>query len=205
MIQGVIFDYGNVLSRTLDLQPRAAWEHKLGLEPGGLERRVHNDSTWIEVQCGRMAVEAHWRDVGTALGLTSADTQAMRADFYRGDVRNDALVSRMDELRAAGLRVGILSNFSTELRTLMCRQDLLAHVDDVVISAEIGFMKPAPSAYQAVLNRLNLSAARSVFVDDLAINVEAAQALGFHGIIFRNNPSCLAELDACIAAPGRPR
>jgi HAD superfamily hydrolase (TIGR01509 family) len=129
----------------------------------------------------------------------------MRADFYRGDVRNDALVSRMDELRAAGLRVGILSNFSTELRTLMCRQDLLAHVDDVVISAEIGFMKPAPSAYQAVLNRLNLSAARSVFVDDLAINVEAAQALGFHGIIFRNNPSCLAELDACIAAPGRPR
>jgi HAD superfamily hydrolase (TIGR01509 family) len=101
--------------------------------------------------------------------------------------------------------VGILSNFSTELRTLMCRQDLLAHVDDVVISAEIGFMKPAPSAYQAVLNRLNLSAARSVFVDDLAINVEAAQALGFHGIIFRNNPSCLAELDACIAAPGRPR
>jgi hypothetical protein len=64
MMQAVIFDYGSVLTRTLNLKPRAAWEDQLGLEPGGLQQRVHNDTSWSEVQCGRLSVEAYWLDVG---------------------------------------------------------------------------------------------------------------------------------------------
>lgn len=198
MIKAVIFDYGSVLSRTLDPEPRAAWERKLGLASGGLQRAVHNDSSWIEAQCGRITVEAYWYTVGTTLGITAAETAALRTAFYRGDVLNDELVRRIDHLRAAGLRLGLLSNFSPELRMLLEQQDLLHRFDHITISAEIGVMKPNAAAYRAILDMVALPANTCIFVDDQPVNVEAAQTLGLHGIVFRDNASCLAAIDRLL-------
>jgi putative hydrolase of the HAD superfamily len=195
MINAVIFDYGSVLARTLDPEPRAAWERRLGLAAGWLQRIVHNDSSWIEAQYGRTTVAAYWQDVGSTLGLTPAETVALRATFYLGDVRNDELVAYIDHLRTAGLRLGLLSNFSIELRELLAQQDLLCRFDHIAISAEIGVMKPATAAYQAILDMVALPASACIFVDDQRVNVKAAQKLGLHGIWFQDNRSCLAALD----------
>lgn len=201
MTRAVIFDYGSVLTRTLDLQPRAAWEEQLGLEPGGLQQVVHNGTSWIEVQCGRLSVAAYWLDVGQQLGLKPNETARMRHDFYRGDKRNDELVAYIDQVRAAGLRTAVLSNFSVELRGFLEYHILLDHFDRIAISAEIGVMKPSAKAYQAVLVMLNLPAAACVFVDDQPGNIKAAEALGMQGIVFRDNPSCIAELTRLLAIP----
>jgi putative hydrolase of the HAD superfamily len=200
MIAAVIFDYGNVLSQSLDIEPRAAWERKLGLASGELERMVHNDSSWIEAQCGRLPVEAHWQHVGRALGLTLPETADLRAAFYLGEVCNHELVARIDHMRSAGLRLGLLSNFSTELRLLLRKQGLLHRFDHIAISAEIGVMKPHAAAYEAVLNRLEVPARACVFIDDQLRNVEAAQALGLHGIVFHDNASCLSALGRLLAS-----
>jgi len=198
VIQGVIFDYGNVLSATRDPQPRAAWEHKLGLSAGELGRMVHNDHSWVAAQCGRISVDTYWQGIGKALHLTSDDVAKLRADFYRGDTRNDALVIRLDAMRQAGLRLGILSNFSQELWTLLEQQDLRHRFDAVAVSADIGVMKPAPAAYHAILEMLSLPPEVCLFIDDLPDNIAAAQTLGLHGIVFRDSPSCLAEIDRLL-------
>ncbi len=201
MIQGAIFDYGNVLSRTLDQQPRAAWEHKLGLQAGELGRMVHNDHSWVAAQCGKMSVERYWQGLGDALGLSPHDIEQLRLDFYRGDARNDQLVARIDDMRAAGLRLGILSNFSQELWALLDQQDLRRRFDEIAVSADIGIMKPDAEAYRAILSRLELPPEACLFIDDLPDNIDAAQALGLHGIVFRDNPSCFAEIDRLLTAP----
>jgi putative hydrolase of the HAD superfamily len=201
MLRAVIFDYGSVLTRTLNPQPRADWEAQLGLEPGGLQQLVHNDTSWIEVQCGRLSVEVYWLDVGQQLGLRPKETARMRSEFYRGDKRNDELVAYIDQVRAAGLQTAILSNFSVELRGLLEHHTLLDHFDRIAISAEIGVMKPSAKAYQAVLAMLDLPAAACVFVDDQPDNIDAAEALGMQGIVFRDNPSCIAELTRLLATP----
>jgi putative hydrolase of the HAD superfamily len=198
MMQAVIFDYGSVLSRTLDPEPRATWERRLGLATGALQRIVHNDSSWVEAQYGRTTVAAYWQDVGTMLGLTPHDTATLRAAFYLGDVLNDELVAYIDHLRMVGLRLGLLSNFSIELRELLARQDLLCRFDHIAISAEIGAMKPATAAYQAILDMLALPASACIFVDDQPMNVKAAQKLGLYGILFQDNHSCLATLDRLL-------
>ncbi|ETX08398.1 MAG: hypothetical protein ETSY2_05625 [Candidatus Entotheonella gemina] len=195
MIQGVIFDYGNVLSATRDMQPRAAWEQKLGLQAGELDRTVHNDHSWVEAQCGRIGVDAYWQGISNELHLTSDDVERLRTDFYRGDIRNDALVARIDAMRQAGLRLGILSNFSRELWALLEQQDLRHRFDAIAVSADIGVMKPAPAAYHAILKMLSLPPEACLFIDDLPGNIAAAQALGLSGIVFRDHPSCLAEID----------
>jgi FMN phosphatase YigB (HAD superfamily) len=94
----------------------------------------------------------------------------------------------------AGLQVGLLSNFSTELRTLLHQQDLFWRFHGIAISAEIGVMKPAAAAYQAILSMLGVAAPTAVFIDDLPENVAAAATLGIHGIVFHDTPSCLRDL-----------
>jgi putative hydrolase of the HAD superfamily len=200
-IAAVIFDYGNVLTRTLDPTPRAIWEQRLGLASGELQRLVHNDHSWRAAQLGQITVDAYWHDVGTTLGLTPTDTAELRATFYNGDVLNLDLVACIDQLRTAGVRTALLSNFSTELRGLLTAHNLVCRFDQIVISAEIGIMKPEAAAYQAVLDRLQLPAQRCIFIDDHPSNVRAAQMLGIHGILFRDNPPCLAELDHLLTAP----
>jgi putative hydrolase of the HAD superfamily len=196
--RAVIFDYGNVLTRTLDPTPRARWEQRLGLEPGALQRLVHNDDSWIAAQCGRITAAAHWHEVGRALQLPPGELLALQHSFYSGDVLNTALLMRLDALRAAGIRTALLSNFSTDLWRLLAQHDLLRRFDHLAISAEIGVMKPQPAAYRAVLDMLRVSATTCVFVDDQPANVAAAQALGMHGLVFQNTPACLALLDSLL-------
>ncbi len=193
-ITGVIFDYGRVLAWTQHQEPRAAWERRLGLAPGALTRAVHNEHSWIAAQRGTITIDAHWQEVSTALRLTPEDTTALRAAFYAGDVLNGELVACIDRLRAHALRVGLLSNFSADLRAMLGQQDLLRRFDALAISAEIGIMKPDAAAYQAILAMMQMEAPTCVFIDDVPANVAAAQAVGLHGIVFEDNPSCLAAL-----------
>jgi putative hydrolase of the HAD superfamily len=193
-IKGVIFDYGRVLAWTQHQEPRAAWERRLGLAPGALTRAVHNEHSWIAAQRGTISIDAHWQEVSTALRLTPEDTAALRAAFYAGDVLNVELVACIDRLRTSGLRIGLLSNFSADLRTMLAQQDLLRRFDALAISAELGLMKPDVAAYQAVLAMMQLEAHTCVFIDDLPANIAAAQAAGLHGIVFEDNASCLAAL-----------
>src|SRR5436309_2723361 len=193
-IAGVIFDYGRVLAWTQHQEPRAAWERRLGLAPGALTRAVHNEHSWIAAQRGAITIDAHWQGVSAALRLTPEDTTALRAAFYAGDVLNVELVACIDRLRANGLRVGLLSNFSADLRAMLAQQDLLRRFDALAISAEIGVMKPDAAAYQAILAMLQMEAHTCVFIDDVPANIAAAQAAGLHGIVFEDNPSCLAAL-----------
>jgi len=204
-IKGVIFDYGRVLAWTQHQEPRAAWERRLGLEPGALTRAVHNEHSWIAAQRGSITIDALWQEVGTALRLTPADTTALRAAFYAGDVLNVALVVCIDHLRALGLRVGLLSNFSADLRAMLAQQDLLQRFDAVAISAEIGVMKPDAAAYRTVLAMLGMAAPTCVFIDDVPANVEAAQAVGIHGIVFQDNPSCLVALTRLLGTSTNDR
>lgn len=198
-IQAVIFDYGGVLVQTRQQEPRAVWERQLGMAPGALTRLVHDAQVWVAAQRGVITTEAHWQTVGTTLGLTATDLTALRSAFYRGDVLNVDLLAYIERLRRAGIRLGLLSNFSTDLRAMLGQQDLLWRFDQIAISAEIGIMKPAAAAYETMLDMLELEAPVCVFVDDLPANVAAAQALGLHGIVFRDTVSCLAELECVLA------
>ena len=197
-IEAVIFDYGGVLAQTIDPEPRAAWERTLGLAPGALTTAVHDERLWVAAQNGSIQSEAHWRAVGQALGLSQPQLRGLRESFYGGDVLNQQLLARIDGLRQQGVALGLLSNFSTDLRSMLGVQDLLRRFDHIAISAEIGAMKPDAAAYEAILGMLALPAPACVFIDDLPENVDAARALGMHGIVFEDTAACLEVLEGLL-------
>lgn len=195
----VIFDWGGVLMRTIDYRPRLAWDERLSLRPGTVESTVHGLEAWRQAQLGRMSSAAYWRAVGAALGLDQQQIKALRADFYSGDRLDESLVHLIRDLRAQGVRVGLLSNYSADLADMLADLDLTALFDAVVISADLGAMKPSPAAYQAVLTELGIVPERALFVDDMAANVEGAAVLGIRAIHFTPELDLRALVEAWLS------
>lgn len=184
MGKAVIFDWGGVIMRTHDRSGREAWDKKLGLPQGGVEQVIHGSEAWNEVQRGQRDEDSYWRIVAETLSLAVGDIPQLREDFYRGDRIDGEMIAFIRQLRSEGVQVGLMSNNSPDLHTVLDEHNLRDVFDAVVISADIGVMKPAPGAFQAVLDAMGLKAQDAIFVDDFAHNIDGAIALGMRGLHF---------------------
>lgn len=194
MKTAIIFDFGGVLMRTMDYSHRHAWDDRLGLPHGSVERAVHNGESWRQAQCGSIPLSDYWGDVARRLGLSAPQVKQLAADFYRGDQLDPALIGYIRTLRDAGHPVALLSNHSIDLADELVHLGIAELFDPLVVSAQIGVMKPDPHAYQIVLDGLGYPPQKTVFVDDRLDNVQAAQAIGMHAVHFRPEIDLPAEL-----------
>ena len=63
-----------------------------------------------------------------------------------------------------------------------------------VISYQLKLIKPMPEIYRHLLDKYGLNPEETLFLDDLAENIEGAKALGIHGIVFKNTQPVIQEL-----------
>ena len=104
-------------------------------------------------------------------------------------------VDILAELRERGTPLYALSNFSAEtFPPARERFDVLRWFRDIVISGEVGVIKPDPRIYEIMLARFAIDPHRAVYIDDVAANAEAARPFGIHGIHFTTPGALRAEL-----------
>jgi epoxide hydrolase-like predicted phosphatase len=183
MSRAVIFDWGGVLMRTMDIRPRMAWERHLRLPLGALADTFFGSPAWDRAQRGEASLDDVWAEVADGLGVHKTDLPALQRDFWAGDRLDEEMVGLIRELRSAGIRIGLLSNHLRELRQRLGDLELL--LDAVVISGEVGVLKPDPAIYHLALEQLGVAPEGAVFVDDWGPNVEGARQLGMMGVHFR--------------------
>lgn len=95
------------------------------------------------------------------------------------------LISR---LRKNNYKTCIISNaFGKFLHRILADNDLYKYFDDVIISCDIGMIKPNKDIFLYALNKLNVSPEESIFVDDVLLNAQSACDIGISGIQFINN------------------
>lgn len=111
--------------------------------------------------------------------------RCVRALWAEHDVFNlwrrvpDGLRESLDALRAAGVRVCIVSNSEGKLASLFDKLDLSSRFDWVIDSALVGVEKPDPKIFQRALDRFNVSAARALHLGDtVATDVVGARNAG---------------------------
>jgi len=91
------------------------------------------------------------------------------------------------ELKAKGYRVLALSNWSGETFPLARpRYPILQEFEGIVISGVEGMIKPDPAIYRLLCARYDVLPERAAFLDDSLPNVEGAEAIGMHGILFQS-------------------
>lgn len=66
--------------------------------------------------------------------------------------------------------------------------------DTVIVSAEVGIVKPDPEIYEFAAKSLEVLPADCVFIDDLNGYVQAAERVGMHGVLFQNLSQIKADL-----------
>jgi putative hydrolase of the HAD superfamily len=109
-----------------------------------------------------------------------AELRELEIRELEGNVRLwDDVLPTVRALRARGIRTVLVSNCSHNTRPAVDRLRLPEEFDAVVLSFEVGAMKPDPAIYRAALRQVgDPDPARSVFVDDQPDYCDGAAALG---------------------------
>lgn len=90
----------------------------------------------------------------------------------------------LESLRAAGLRLCVISNFVWGGPELFHDLDLASKFEQLVVSARVGFQKPNPGIFQIALERMNVSPDRAWHVgDSYRADVVGARRLGIAGVL----------------------
>ena len=194
-IGALIFDYGGVLMRTHSQEPRRQLAARLGLSPQELYNTVFAHEAVQRAELGVLSSEECGRQIGQALGLNSREeVHAFWREFFAGDVLDTVLVEHIRRWHRR-FKTALLSNFTESLPEYV-RNDLGLGdcFNEIIVSASAGIRKPDPAIYELVLERLRVAPHQAIFVDDMPVNVQGAQSVGMHGILFTSREALLEEL-----------
>jgi epoxide hydrolase-like predicted phosphatase len=186
-IKGIIFDLGGVIAPYGDkIQEAKFISEKLRVsEREALDAVEHSDYHLAEL--GQETSVKSWYRTFDELNIHRPD-DAILALMYswidRVAITSQAMLDLVDQLRAEH-KVSLLSNTSAEYIQTPKRRHIFEHFDDVVLSYEVGLRKPDPAIYKLAAGHLGLLPRQLVFVDDLVVNVEGANQVGIHGVVFR--------------------
>ncbi|MEV6659695.1 HAD family hydrolase [Nocardia fluminea] len=197
----VLFDFGGVLTSSV-LDALDALGRSLGCDPGLPVRLLSQDpdsrailAAHEEGRIGEVAFElafarrlrAHGADVDGA-GLVRRIQSKLRPD--------SDMIELVKQVRAAGVRVGLLSNSLGD--DCYVGFDLDSMFDAVTISGTVGVRKPSRRAFDLACVSLGVEPAATVMVDDLEQNIIAAERVGLAGILHHDAADTAQRLWAAL-------
>ena len=184
-IDCVVFDIGNVLVR---------WD------PRNLYRRLgysDPETASILAEVGLLQINHRVLDAGGAFAATLeplVERFPHHAQFIRAfDARwvellggpIDDSVSIFKRLKQAGVPVHAISNYNRQKFDIVCSLfPFLNAFDELVLSGDVGLVKPDLAIFELLIRRRSLDVRRTVFIDDSLENIAAATKLGFATIHF---------------------
>lgn len=205
--RALICDFGGVLTTPLG-NAFAAWQQESGipLEDLGTAMarctEVDGEHPLFVLEKGVITQAEFNRRVNRQLGAGRSLDGML--DIWFGHLeRNHGMIEYLRELRGGGLRMALLTNnvreWEPRWRPMLPEIDELFEV--VVDSAFVGMRKPEPEIYELTVERLGggLTADDCVFVDDMAINCEAARELGMAAVVFGDFEQARGEIDEALA------
>ncbi len=196
-IRAIFFDLGGVIVRTEYQAPRERLAERLNMTYEDINKIVFESDTSRKASLGQISTDEHWEAVTRRLKRPVSETRSIREEFFAGDVADRDLIGFIRSLRPR-YKTGLISNAWPDMRDYVVENKFDDAFDSLIISAEVGVMKPEAKIYQIALDQLTVQANEAAFVDDMKVNVEAARALGMHGIIFQNPLQVKENLKALL-------
>lgn len=197
-IRAVFFDFGGVIGRTEYQAPRQHLAERLGMEYEDVVKIVFQSPSSDRAAIGKISAEEHWAEITKRLRRPVSETETIRDEFFAGDVIDREIVEYLRSLHP-DYYVGLISNAWPDLRDYIIEQKFEDAFDHMVISAEVGVMKPEARIYQIALEQAGVSPNEAVFVDDFYENIEGCQEVGMHGIHFQSPQQAMGELKQMLA------
>ena len=197
-IRAIFVDMGGVIVRTELQAPRQHLADRLGMEYEDLVKLVFDSESAQQASIGLTSEDEHWATVIHRLHRPASETQAVRDEFFAGDIIDTDLLDFLRGLRGK-VKVGMISNAWSGLREYILSKKFEDAFDVMIISAEVKAMKPDARIFQIALEKLAALPSESVFLDDFPENVKAARAVGMQAIHFVQPEQAIKELKRLLA------
>jgi 2-haloacid dehalogenase len=191
----IIFDLGGVL---IDWDPYRLYCDKLGLDRQVVDRFMQEVDFpgWNKEQ-----------DRGRPFAEATAELSNLHPEYreliYAYDEHYPAslggsiqpVVDIVGKLKSAGYTLYVLSNWSAEkFKMVRSQYPFFEWFDGIVISGEVGLIKPDQAIFELLLERIGRPADECLFIDDHSPNISVAGRLGFQTIQFQSAQQLEAEL-----------
>jgi putative hydrolase of the HAD superfamily len=201
-LQAVIFDYGEVLSGPPD--PEA---HGQLLAISGLPEEPFEKAYWahrLDYDADILNGQSYWQTVArdTAVEFTPRQiVQLLEVDARMWMNLNPAMIAWIPRIKAAGFRLGILSNMGHGVLQFMRPQfSWLDQFDQLTWSCDLGVVKPDPAIYLHTIKKLKVKPEQALFIDNLQKNIVGAEEVGLRAALFEN----VEQLQRDLARRGFP-
>lgn len=196
----LIFDFGNVVAFFDYRKACEKFGSRLGVSGEAFLERVRRQgfSELVrQYESGKITAERFSQGVCERAGLDIPHDE-FAAAWSNIFWLNEPVGELVAELKACGYTLVLGSN-TNDLHAAQFRAQfapVLANFDRLVLSYEIGHIKPGAAFYHACAEAARARPSECVFIDDIAENVAGARDAGLHAIQFCDVPSLLPELRA---------
>ena len=184
MINNVIFDCGKVImqydERYISSFFADAKEDAELLATVAMHRKY-----WNAFDEGKLTEEVYLREVKKELPeRLHGAVESLCAEWTSHMPPVEGIEALISEIKASGKGLYLLSNFNKRLRSELHLAPSLLLFDGLVISGEVGLVKPDVAIYKYLLDTYGLKAEECLFVDDRPDNIEAGEKAGIRGYLF---------------------
>jgi len=205
-IRTIIFDFGGVLVKAPNLGWINRWKHflRFGDDPEIMAILTNpNESQMVKDMClGELPEQKIWELIAEKFRLKPKALQRLRHGVFSKRNLNKPLLRFMADL-SADYQLAILSNAGNQARSLM--QDhyhLDRYVEEIIISAEEGVIKPDHKIFQIAADRLQVPPKDVIFLDDYLNNVLSAREFGMTAVQFINNHQAITTIQDYLEEGG---
>ena len=153
---------------------------------------------WAQFDRGLLEADELVRRIATRTGLAEAHVQILVHEVPQSLTPKADTVALLHRLHAGGATLHFLSNMPRLYAEHLDRThpELMAHFANGVYSAHVQLIKPEEAIYRLASERFGAPGHRLVLLDDVAVNVSAAQAHGWKALQFSDAASCELALQA---------
>ncbi len=178
MIRNIVFDLGNVL---ISFKPAEYFKNHNYPEDKAytILRDIFHSPEWLLLDQGTIDVNDAIYRIEIKSPLTRAEITSvfnLRSEIMFPLKANTKV---LPTLRKMGFKLYYLSNFPLDtFFEVKKHYSFFKYFDGGIVSAEIKYSKPNPEIYKIFLQKYGLKANECLFIDDMEINVEAAESFG---------------------------
>jgi HAD superfamily hydrolase (TIGR01509 family) len=130
--------------------------------------------------------------------LMQMSSDKVRAQIVSGLARNQALLTFSQSLRPK-YKVGLLSNISAgTMDQFFSLDERRTYFDAVVLSSDVGLVKPDPAIFVLAANRLGCAPNECIMIDNSPINCSGAIQAGMQAVVYATTPQVQNDVRALL-------
>lgn len=142
------------------------------------------------------------RTVALLPGITSDLVDALYAVMRDQWTAFDDTLPVLRELKSRGVKIVVLSNIGMDIRNCLDRAGVSDLLDGVVLSYEVGLVKPDPAIFMHALKLLDITGGQTLMVGDSPRDDVGGAALGIRTLILPRTQGTVHGLSAVLRLVG---